>query len=274
MPEVEDADDLYLLPPEEFTAARDALVRRLRADKERERADEVKKLRRPSPVAWALNTVARAEPGLIDAVLAAGAEVKEALGRGDGAAMRDAERAMRKASDAVVEAGAGALGGAGHPPTDDARSRMATTLRAALIDAEVATRLTAGTLERDVEMAGLGLDDVAVASAPPRPSAPRKRERAAGGDVDKKEEAKREREERRRQDEARRAARARLAELESTAERLAHRAERLTGLADRAEEAALQARREADEARAEAEEAAERASAAKADLAAGELASS
>lgn len=279
MPDVEDADDLYRLAPEEFTAARDALARRLRAAKERERADAVKKLRRPSALAWALNQVARSDAGLIAAVLSAGNEVKEALGRGDGAAMRDAEKSMRKASDAVVDAASRVLGDAGHGPTDDARSRLATTLRAALIDADVADRLRAGTLERDVELAGLGLEDVAVAATPPRPSparSPKREGSDAGklGSVDRKEEAKREREERRRQEEARRAARARVAELESTAERLAHRAERLAGVADRAEEAAREARLEADEARAEAEEAAERAAAARAELAAGDLATS
>lgn len=266
MPDVEDADDLYRLPPQEFTAARDALARRLRAAKERERADEVKRLRRPSALAWALNQVARSDGALLDAVLAAGDELRDAFGRGDGRGIRDAEREMRQASEAVVDAAATALAEGGNAVTDDARSRLATTLRAALMDADVAARLRSGTLERDVEAAGLGLEDMAVvgpATAPRAPSRPRGEARER--ERKDPEQQKAEREERRRREEARKAARVRVAELEATAERLATRAERLAGVADRAEEAARQARIEAGEAQTEAEEAAERAASARAE---------
>ena len=53
------ADELYGLPPGEFTEARDALVKRLRADKERDLANQVKGLRRPTVAAWALNQLVR-----------------------------------------------------------------------------------------------------------------------------------------------------------------------------------------------------------------------
>lgn len=238
MPEIEQPEDLYGLRPEEFTAARDALARTLRSAGERDRAAEVKKLRRPSTIAWALNQVARADPSLIDAFLTAGSEVKDALERGDSTAMRDAERSMRGASDEVVEAAGQFLEGAGTGAgaTGDARARLATTLRAALVDADVAERVRAGALDRDVEVAGFGLDDIAV--APPRSAR-----------VDKQEE------------EARRA-RAKVAELEAVAERLATRARRLSDRAAQAEDTAREARAEADRAQQEATEAAERASAA------------
>lgn len=265
--EVEDADDLYRLPPEEFTAARDALAKRLRAAKDREKADEVQRLRRPSALAWALNQVARSDGELIESVLAAGDELRDAMARGDGRAMRHAERTMRQASDDVVDAAGRVLGEGGHAVTDDARSRLASTLRAGLVDAHVAGRLRSGTLEKDVEVAGLGLEDMDVvaparaARATSRPSPPKEKQEKKDPEAERAE-----REERRRQDEARRAARVKVAELESAAERLAARAERLAGVAERAEEAARQARIEAGEAKAEAEEAAEQAAAARAEL--------
>src|SRR4051794_35497767 len=67
---VDEADELYGLPDAEFTAARDALAKRLRAEKRREDADAVKALRRPSVAAAAINRGGR-EHGA-DEVLGAG----------------------------------------------------------------------------------------------------------------------------------------------------------------------------------------------------------
>ncbi|MGV3758916.1 MAG: hypothetical protein ACO1PW_05150 [Actinomycetota bacterium] len=67
VPEV--AKPLYDLRPEEFVAARDALVKELRAAGERGEATAVKALRRPSAAAAALNRAARSRPELLEAVL-------------------------------------------------------------------------------------------------------------------------------------------------------------------------------------------------------------
>jgi hypothetical protein len=278
VPDARDAGDLYALAPEEFTAARDALARRLRAAKDRAGADEVKHLKRPTAIAWALNQAARADGELVGAVLAAGAQARQATADGDGEGMRRADRAMRKAADAVVEVAGRVLTDAGRPLSDDARSRMVATLRAAALDADVADRLRSATLERDVELAGLGLDGGVMAVGPRAPASPHRAPRtpsgAASGDEttgegpagektagEKTAEAKaareERREERRKEEEERRAARLRVAELESTADRLARRADRLAAAADAAEEAGRQARAQADQARAEAEAAAD-----------------
>ena len=67
--------ELYALPPERFTAARDEAVKRLRADGRRQDAQLVRALRRPTVVAWAVNHLARARPELVDELLEAGAEL-------------------------------------------------------------------------------------------------------------------------------------------------------------------------------------------------------
>jgi hypothetical protein len=259
-----DARALYQLPPEEFTAARDALVKRLRKAGEREKADEIRRLRRPNAPAWALNQVAQGDPGLIEDVLAAGRELQEAMEVGDGGRLREAERLTRRASDSVVDQAERILAGAGQSISEDSRARMTATLRAAILDPDVAERLRLGTLERDVELAGFGMDlpSGAAASPWPRPSAPRPKRTQ-----EDKERLEREREEQRRREEARRAARARLNELENEAERLARRAERLAGVAERGEREALEARADATAAAAEAEEAAARAAEARRQLA-------
>ena len=74
----DETDELYALPREEFTAARDALAKRLRADKRREEADAVKQLRRPSVAAWAINQAVRRDPDALRELLAAGEALRAA----------------------------------------------------------------------------------------------------------------------------------------------------------------------------------------------------
>ena len=47
------ADDLYALPPGDFTRARDERAKALRKEGRREEADAVKALRKPTVAAWA-----------------------------------------------------------------------------------------------------------------------------------------------------------------------------------------------------------------------------
>jgi hypothetical protein len=259
--EPEDARALYRLPPEQFTAARDALARRLRSSGDREKAEEIRRLRRPNAVAWSLNQVAQEHPGLIDEALATGSELREAMEIGDGRLLRDAERATREATDAVVDQAERLLAEAGHAPTDDIRSRLAATLRAAIVDPEVASILQAGTLERDVELPGFGMEAPVVpapksirARATARPRAKAADDEQERQEQDAKEERRRREEERRAKEDERRAVKRRLAELESEATRVARQAQRLAATADRAEEEARQARAEADAAVAAADE--------------------
>ena len=254
-----DAQDLYRLPPEEFTAARDALARRLRADGNRARAEEVRRLRRPNIPAWALDQVAQTEPGLIERVLAVGGELREAMETGDGRRLREAERSTRQASEAVVDRAERVLAAAGASSTDDVRARMSATLRAAILDPEVASRLQSGTLERDVELPGLGTEMALAPATRPPVSRPKPTE-------EDRQQQEREREERRRREQAVRAARARVAELESEARRLGRNAQRLAALAERAEEEARRAREDATAAEAEADDAAARAVTARREL--------
>lgn len=82
-------DALYAGPPGEFTGARDALAKRLRADGRREEAERVRGLRRPTSLAADLNRLVRDSPERIAAVLAAEERLRAAQGRmlaGDGGA--------------------------------------------------------------------------------------------------------------------------------------------------------------------------------------------
>lgn len=183
------ADELFSLPPGEFTAARDALAKRLRADGDKEVAAEVKKLRRPTVGAWAVNTVARAHRELVDAVQDAGRRLAEAQrqapGRGTRDALRHATVERRDAVTAAVRA-AVALAGEQH------RDGIAATFEAAAAGDD---RVREGRLTKELDApSGFGvlgdlpdLPEIAEAEPEPEPEEPAVDEeavRAAEREVD------------------------------------------------------------------------------------------
>ena len=112
---------LFATPPPEFVAARNALVKQLRADKQRDTAALVAKLRRPGWVDWALNAVAAEQPDLVGGFADAAEVLREAQaasieGR-DGPDLRGALRAQRDATTALGRRAGAALRGAGRPRT-------------------------------------------------------------------------------------------------------------------------------------------------------------
>ena len=176
--------ELYGLDPDQFTAARNALAKQLRTDGDKAEAALVAKLRRPPATAWALNRVVRERPGVVDAVLDAGADLRvatESALEGDASRLRTAQAWERRAVDNAASAAAAVLTAAGHGGGDAARQRMAGTLRAAMVDADVAAALRAGVLDDDRDASGFGLDafsDAAAGSATRR-RAPARPHRAA-----------------------------------------------------------------------------------------------
>src|SRR4051794_28405384 len=109
-------DELFSLPPEEFTAARNALAKRVRADGDRAGADEIKALRKPSMTAWALNQLVRRQPQGVDQLLEAGRALREAHERaleGDASGLRDAGRAQQQAVSELARQAAAILDEAG-----------------------------------------------------------------------------------------------------------------------------------------------------------------
>ena len=95
------------MDPAAFIAARDALAKELRTAGDKDLAAAVKKLRRPSVPAWALNQVVRTAPDAVDALASAAADAQAAQQRtltgGDADALRVAMTGRRAAIDAVVQ---------------------------------------------------------------------------------------------------------------------------------------------------------------------------
>jgi hypothetical protein len=145
-------DRLYGLAPEEFTRARNEAERDLRKAGEREDADQVRALRKPTAAAGAVNRVVRSRRAQVEAFLEAAARLRDAqlAGKGDLAAAAQAERV---ALDKLV-----GLGG----------ESVRATLEAAAVDDDVARDLLRARLVREPEPAGFG---TLLAHAQPAPQA-------------------------------------------------------------------------------------------------------
>jgi hypothetical protein len=173
--------ELYGLPLDEFTTARDALATRLRAGGDREAAQQVKRLRKPSVTAWAVNRLCHREPERVQKLLGAGAQLRLAqervIGSGDRGGLRDAVARERELVEELVELAAAELSASGHVPNHGIRSRLFSTLHAAVGDDQVRALLAAGRLLADHELSDLGLgagEGEAGAPLPARsPSSPR-----------------------------------------------------------------------------------------------------
>ena len=138
---------------------RDELAKRLRREGEREAAEQVKKLRKPSAGAWALNQAVRRRRKETDALLAAGERLRaahESLMSGGGQAeLRDAMREERGLASALAdcaEAIASETGKSGAA----LRERVRSTLHAAALDEEARDELAKGRFVREREAVGLG----------------------------------------------------------------------------------------------------------------------
>ncbi len=154
-------DRLYGLPLADFTPARDELARRLRADGDRAGAELVKRLRKPTVAAWALNQVRRRSRGRVDDLLEAGERLREAqesaLSGGESDPLRAAAAQERSLVSELAATAAAELAGAGHPVTAQVQSKLFETLHAAAGDAEARELLRQGRLVRDHQVSDLGL---------------------------------------------------------------------------------------------------------------------
>ena len=255
-PVEEVAGRLYSLPLEDFTRERDAAARELRKAKERDAAAVVAKLPKPTQAAWAANALAREHRDLVDDLLAAADELRDAqeaavAGRG-AEALRDAAATERAAVDALMAASKGLEPG-GRKPSAATLEKLRTTLEAVATDDDVRAALDAGRVVEDAEGGGAwgllaGADVPAAKPRKPRKPAKKRppKERAAA-----EERLRKEREQRARLETELREARAERRSRERELERAEKAADRAAGRLEAARAAAEEAREQADEARSE-----------------------
>jgi hypothetical protein len=242
------ADELYGLPPGEFTRARDARAKELRKEN-REAADAIKGLRKPSVAAWALNQLGRRRSKELERLVAAGEELRaaqeELLAGGDRAAFQEATARERELV-AELSAYTAALASEAGQSGSGLQEKVAETLHAAALEPETAAELRSGRLVREREAIGgfeaTGMAAPPATKAPPKP--PSKKNKA--GSKPDRARASREAERREQLAAARTDERHARRELEAAAKALARAEQRAEAAAAHAAEAAERARTTAE----------------------------
>ena len=233
-------DRLYSLAPEEFTAARNALVKELTKAGDRRGASELKSLRKPTVIAWSLNQVARTHGREVEELVAAGRRVREAQEAGEPGALREASGEEQEVVVRLTGLALQEMASRGHAPNETARAKLLQTLRAGARDEAVADLLRQGRLTAEAEFVGFPTDlDLPAAGnrdAGASPAPPAREVKAARKELDRLE-ADVKRAARRARDRTEAAARART--TADAAEAAAREAEeQLAGLRLEADEAA------------------------------------
>jgi hypothetical protein len=150
-PMADEVDQLYELPLEEFTAARNELAKQL-GDA------SVKQLKKPSVPAWAVNQLARRREVDLRRLLRAGEQLeqaqRDAVSGGDQQAFETARGAERDAVRKLRSEAADLLKAGGHPAADATLERVTKTLRAGSTTDEGRTLLREGRLTEELEPQG------------------------------------------------------------------------------------------------------------------------
>ena len=194
-PVEEAAEELYGLPPGEFTPARDERAKELRKSGDRDPADAVKALRKPTLAAWALNQLARQRGKELGRLLTAGERLRaaqeELLAGGDRSAFQEAAAAERELVAELTGAAREIVSEIGERPGAGLDEKVSATLHAAALDEDTAEELRAGRMTREREAIG-GFGALTAGSPPSAPKARQLKKEKASKESAPKESAPKE----------------------------------------------------------------------------------
>lgn len=235
-----DIDDLFALPLDEFTSARNALAKQLKQAGDADAAEQVRALSKPSVATWAVNQLARREPEAVRSLLNVASRLRSAQERslkGDRTAdeLRAAQAEERELIRDLARRAEGLLREAGRPASGTTLERVSSLLRAAAVDEPGRTALRAGRLTGDVAVSGF--DAFAGMEVGTKRGG---RTARAGDDLAERRRAKREAAQRRKKLEKQ------VRDLSARADAAERDAEKARREADEAEGVAADRRREAD----------------------------
>jgi hypothetical protein len=147
--------ELYVLPPSDFVAARNELVRQARVAGNREVAEQLGQLRRPTRSAWLVNLLAR-DSAAMQGLSTLGRELRDAQTGLVRTELRHlAERRRHLIADLLNQARVHAAE-VGIRLTPTLLSEVEATLQAALVDLAGAMTIRNGRLVRPLSHAGFG----------------------------------------------------------------------------------------------------------------------
>ena len=144
------ATELYGSPLDQFVALRDQHVAAARKEKQRELANSLKVLVKPSVGAWAVNQLMRSSNRLMERLLQLGTAMREAQMDMDGERMRELSGERRRLLGELTEA-LRALG-----ISDSAEEEALETLNAAVAEEALAREVRSGRVTRSLHHSGFG----------------------------------------------------------------------------------------------------------------------
>jgi hypothetical protein len=142
-------DELYGLPLEEFTEARNRLVRQLQDRGDKEIANQVRTLRKPSLAAWAVNQLARRHPEELRELM----DLRDKLVSGDASAFRSASTEQRKLIASLTDHARPILEESGHSASRSTIDTISKTLLAGGTETE-RDLILSGRLTRELAPSG------------------------------------------------------------------------------------------------------------------------
>lgn len=143
------ADELYALPPSEFTAAR---ARHVAAAGDKGVAKAIGALRRPTVAAWAVNRLVRSGAPELDEAFELGERLRDAQRQLHGSELRRLDGRRRELVGVLTSLAASGAGGL----AEEALQQVRNTFTAAMADAGMAAEVRAGRLVKALEYSGFG----------------------------------------------------------------------------------------------------------------------
>jgi hypothetical protein len=149
------AHELYGLPVKEFTGTRDARASEARKAGDRDLADSVKRLRKPSTGAWIVNRLVREKPRDIERLINLGTTLRSTKGL-EGTRIRHATREKGETIANLLRQARSVAKRADLPLSPTIETEIEGTLDAAFSDRDSALSLREGCLTTGLRYSGLG----------------------------------------------------------------------------------------------------------------------
>jgi hypothetical protein len=175
------ADELYALPPAEFTAARDERARAAKTAGRRDDAAAIRKLARPTTSAWLVNQLSREAPEGLGRLFEVADALQEAQRTLAGDRLRELSAQRRQIVTELLPVAAALADRAGQPASPAVLAEVRATLDAAVADNDARDAVRSGLLTRALAYAGLGEVDLTAAAALPPASPPERPARPGRG---------------------------------------------------------------------------------------------
>ena len=151
--------ELYGLPPEDFTAARNQVVKQAKDAGDTSSSATLKALHKPTLAAWLANLLVRIDPDGIAELTDLGEELRQAHVSRDGRRLRELTLRRHGLVHKLVTAARTQARTRGHTVSAPTEQRLTETLDAAVIDPGAAQLLRTGQLTSALRHVGFGVVD-------------------------------------------------------------------------------------------------------------------